>query len=74
MTSTTLKVLTCDRCGRADEIRGGLKEDNWAHLNYSEYNSHRWIGSQRSQKVYHVDLCPTCSREVYDWFKQENHP
>jgi len=69
MSSHNVKVMTCDRCGAVEEIRRAESEYSWASVNYSEVNGHRWIGTQRSAKPVWADLCPPCSKELYDWFK-----
>ena len=69
MAKSNITVATCDRCNAKGEFRRAEDGWNWAGLNYSETNSHRWIGTKRSDKPQWVDLCPECSRELYDWFQ-----
>lgn len=69
MTTASITVATCDRCGRSDEFRRAEDGYAWAGLNYSEANGPRWIGTQRSAKPQWADLCPTCSKELYDWYQ-----
>ena len=71
MAKASVTVMTCDRCGHVDELRRYEDGYNWAAINYSEANSHRWIGTQRSSKPNWADLCPACSRELYDWFQEK---
>lgn len=70
MATHSFIAATCDRCGHKAEFRKAEDGYNWAGLNYSETNSHRWIGTQRSKKPEWVDLCPSCSSELYEWFQQ----
>ena len=69
MAKAEITAMTCDRCGGTAEFRRAEDGYNWALLNYSETNSHRWIGTQRSAKPQWADLCPKCSLELYDWFQ-----
>jgi hypothetical protein len=64
-----IAAMTCDRCGTKADLRRAEDGNNWAGLNYSETNSHRWIGTQRLAAPEWADLCPSCSRELYDWFQ-----
>ena len=70
MAKKSITVATCDRCKETGEFSAAADGYNWAGLNYSETNSHRWIGTQRSEKPQWVDLCPACSRQLYDWFQE----
>lgn len=70
MTAHSIKVLTCDRCGNVEEIRRVEQGYSWAELNYSETNGHRRIGTRRSDKALWIDLCPSCSADIYEWFKK----
>ncbi len=69
MSKQNITAMTCDRCGEQSEIRRVEEGYNWARLNYSEANSHRWIGTQRSKVPEWADLCPACSKRLYDWFQ-----
>lgn len=69
MAKANMVSMTCDRCGARSEFRRPEDGYNWAGLNYSETNSHRWIGTQRSLTPQWADLCPACSSELYDWFQ-----
>jgi hypothetical protein len=69
MAQMSITAMTCDRCGDQAELRRPEDGYEWAGLNYSETNSPRWIGSSRSSKPQWADLCPDCSRELYDWFR-----
>lgn len=68
MTQSAIRVTTCDRCGAVGEHRRAEDEYAWAALNYSEINGHRWIGTKREDKPQWADLCPPCSKELFDWF------
>ena len=68
MSTHSIPVTTCDRCGYVEEFRKAEKQYAWGGLNYSEYNGPRWAGSQRSAKPKWVDICPPCLTELHDWF------
>lgn len=69
MAKVNIAAMTCDRCGAKADLRRPEDGYNWAGVNYSETNSHRWIGTHRSAKPEWADLCPSCSLELYDWFQ-----
>src|SRR3546814_9396046 len=45
MSRSTIAVMTCDRCGRRDEIREAHQGYDWGHVRYAEHNGPRRIGS-----------------------------
>lgn len=69
MTSTNIRILTCDRCDRRDEIRDAHSEYEWGVAGYSEINgSRRSHPRWRDQRNKDSDLCPDCVKGLHEWW------
>ena len=56
-----MNAKQCDRCGAFYEGDGGYKKAGDLRLIRNGYFNDDYI-----------DLCPTCSRSLLEWFKHEN--
>ena len=56
-----MNAKQCDRCGACYEGDGGYKKAGDLRLIRNGYFNDDYI-----------DLCPTCSRSLLEWFKHEN--
>lgn len=69
MASISIRVLTCDRCGRKDEIREAQAEYEWGVAGYSEINGYRHsTPDYRGSAGKDSDLCPECIKGLDEWW------
>ena len=70
MASKQITVMTCDRCGRVDEIRDPEEYKFWGKIWAAQSNGPKWIGSFLDSPRITDDVCPGCIDEVWNWWKQ----
>lgn len=71
MTSSTLTVMRCDRCGHQATLTYRAERADWAMIAVGSFEGSKVIGANESG---HDDLCPGCSAQLFLWFAQQDTP
>lgn len=59
----TVDVMTCDRCGKGEELRKERQGYLWGRIQAGHVNGHRCIGATGPR-----DLCPACIESLWSWW------
>lgn len=70
MSSKSIPVYTCDRCGHCDEIRSRDILYGWGVLVARQNNGPFSIGDEKYDdgKIRGADLCQTCVATLKSWW------
>lgn len=70
MSSTSIPVYTCDRCGTTEEIRQNHQIYDWGTLIARQNNGPFSIGAEKCKDgaIKGADLCPTCTGTLKSWW------
>lgn len=70
MSTTSIPVYTCDRCGHTQEMRESPALYEWGVLSARQFNGPFSIGNETyaDGKIKGVDLCPTCVATLKSWW------
>jgi len=83
MARSNLTILTCDRCGKRQDIIRPDFEYSWANIYAREFNGPHRVGvfEEQGSPSYVVkklpDMCPSCAQEFWKWWesgKQKPNP
>lgn len=74
MSSSTITVMRCDRCGFEAEMRSPGAEIGWGRISAArkadeDAGDRRWtIGAGARDGQFGADICPGCATELFDWW------
>lgn len=70
MSTTSIPVYTCDRCGHAEEMRTRPPLYEWGVLFARQCNGPFSIGNETYSdgKIKGADICPTCVATLKSWW------
>ncbi|HEX7852291.1 MAG TPA: hypothetical protein VF503_01185 [Sphingobium sp.] len=68
MTASTIKVLTCDRCGHVEEFRNEAQRPKWGRIAAQDTGGAFSIGMNGIDPA---DLCEACTEGLIAWTRRE---
>lgn len=71
MSKITVTILTCDRCGKREEIERPDQGWIWGRIHFSQVNGPIWIGSQHNKPSSpdYCDMCPSCMKDAQSFWQ-----